>query len=77
MLFRLKFKRLFDEKEALAKILHEERQERKTAANLAQIAQFDATNRVDRLTEEVETLAELLSEARQMRDEDRESLQKV
>ena len=77
MFFRLKFKRLFDEKEALAKELHEERQERKTAENLARIAQCDATNRVDRLTEEVETLAELLSEARQMRDEDRESLQKV
>ena len=73
----MKFKRLFDEKEALAKELQEERQERKTAENLARIEQFDATNRVDRLTEEVETLAELLSEARQMRDEDRESLQKV
>ena len=73
----MKFKRLFDEKEALAKELQEERQERKTAENLARIAQFDATNRVDRLTEEVETLAELLSEARQMRDDDRVSLQKV
>ena len=77
MFFRLKFKRLFDEKEALAEELHEERQERKTAENLAQIAHFDAANRVDRLTEEVETLAELLSEARQMRDDDRVSLQKV